>query len=248
MKNKEFNRLLRLVEKAAEEIMKVYSREFSYVLKDDNSPVTKADSASHNILVDGLSKIATLPIVSEESYMVSDAPLDEYWLVDPLDGTKDFIEKNDEFSINIALIQGHVPIFGMIYLPVCKSVYSASRAGGSFLNGSRIYNSSSRKRLRGAVSRFNATESEHAFFKEHDIRDIYQVGAALKFCKLAEGAVDVYPRFHGSKEWDTAAGQIIAFEAGCNVIDCNTGRELLYNKMTIQNNHFIASRNDLYFQ
>lgn len=247
MKYPDINRLTILVEKAGTEIMKVYSHGFSVAFKDDNSPLTIADSLSHSILVDGLPRIAELPIISEESYTTPVAHLDEYWLIDPLDGTKDFIAKNNEFTINIALVRGMVPIFGLVYVPASKSMYFASLAQGSFLNGKRIYNHSRRKHLRGTVSRFHATEAELTFFKKYNIDDVQEFGAALKFCRLAEGGIDVYPRFNGSKEWDTAAGQIIASEAGCKVIDCDTGKELLYNKATIKNNHFIASRRDLSF-
>lgn len=215
--------------------------------KEDGSPVTEADTQSHLILTHFLRNHTALPIVSEEDPIKQNyqEALSTYWLVDPLDGTRDFLAKNDEFSINIALIEHTRPSFGLIYFPAKKTTYWAFRDQGAYKNGNRINASKKSRPLIGTVSHFYATNEEELFFEKYNVKTIIPYGASLKFCKLAEGAVDVYPRLHGSSEWDTAAGQLLAAEAGCQVIDMNTQKEMIYQKPTFRNPSFLAFRNDL---
>jgi 3'(2'), 5'-bisphosphate nucleotidase len=126
-------------------------------------------------------------------------------------------------------------------------MYWAERRGKAYRNGKRIFNNSQRIELIGCDSRFHSSKETQNFFTTHNIKLIRRYGSALKFCKLAEGEVDVYPRFTKTKEWDTAAAHLIANEAGCKIVDIGTGEELLYNKEKIENNFFIASRIDLNF-
>ena len=225
---------------------------FSIQEKNDKekSPLTDADLKSNEIIVQGLTRISDYPIITEES---SAAPYEErkdwekFWLVDPLDGTKNFIAKDGEFTINIALVEKTKPVLGIVYAPAVQLMYWAESGKGAFKNGRRIRNDSKRTELIGAESRFHSTPEDRAFFQKHNIKVVKTYGAALKICKLAEGEIDVYPRFNGTKEWDTAAAHCIANEAGCKLIDIKTGQELLYNKEDLENNYFIASRTDLDF-
>lgn len=240
--------VIRIARKAGQAIMEIYQESAIEIeVKSDDSPLTKADLASNTIIIDELSELFDDPIVSEESpveYQIR-KQWNRYWLVDPLDGTKDFLAKNDEFTINIALIENNKPTLGVIYIPANGDLYHAQVGLGAFKNGDKIFNNSKRTKLIGSDSNFHSTEATQVFFKKNQINDIKKYGSAIKFCKLAEGEIDIYPRLNGTKEWDTAAGQIIANESGCFFMDVTTGKELVYNKESIVNNHFIAMRNNL---
>jgi len=243
------NKVIEIAKKAGEEILKVYDEDFSVVSKDDNSPLTKADLLADEIIKSSLAKSFEFPIVTEESYVEYEVRKNwqKFWLVDPLDGTKDFIAKNGGFTVNIALIEQNKPILGVVYVPVSGDIYSATLGGGAFKNGKKIYNNSKRKNLIATDSNFHSTKAVLEFFEKYGITNIQKFGSSIKICKLAEGIVDVYPRLNGTKEWDTAASHIIANEAGCKLIDIVTNKELTYNKKSIKNNFFIASRDDLEF-
>ena len=233
---------------AGEKILEIYqSKIFEIQIKEDKSPLTKADLCSHQIITEGLSQISNYPVLSEEN--VIDYEIRKkwhtFWLVDPLDGTKDFIAKNDQFTINIALIENRAVVLGVLYAPALGLIYSAQKNGGAYKNNQKIYNNSIRKNLIASDSIFHSTKETLDFLKNNNINKIQRYGSALKFGKLAEGEIDIYPRFNGTKEWDTAAGQIILNESGCKIIDLNTRKELIYNKENIKNNYFIALKNDL---
>ena len=218
-------------------------------IKSDGSYVTNADLGSENLIVSMLKENFPYPIITEETPCAYSKRIDwdKYWLVDPLDGTQDFIEKNDEFTINIALIKDNQPILGVVYAPALDLLYTGQINKGSYKNGNRIFNSSIRKKLIGADSRHNSSNETVAFLRKHNVKKIIRAGSALKLCYLAEGKIDVYPRFNGTKEWDTAASHIICNEAGCKIIDIKTKKELVYNKKQIKNNFFIGSRVNLSF-
>jgi len=245
------NQVIEVAKKASKVIMKIYqSEDFNIENKDDNSPVTKADLIANKIIIDGLKEISSYPIVTEETpveYSIR-KNWNNFWLVDPLDGTKDFIAKNGEFTINIALIENNRPILGVVYIPVSDDVYYASKDKGAYKNGTKIYNNSKRKDLIGSDSNFHSTQKTKDFFKKYNINNIKRYGSSIKICKLAEGKIDIYPRLNGTKEWDTAATHIIANEAGCKLIDIKTNKELIYNKEDIKNNFFISSRNNLEYK
>jgi 3'(2'), 5'-bisphosphate nucleotidase len=168
-----------------------------------------------------------------------------FWLVDPLDGTKDFIAKNGHFTVNIALIDGETPVLGVIYIPARNDAYWAERGCGAYRNGARIYNPSKRTDLIAADSVFHSSAETKAFLEKNNITRIKRLGSSLKYCALAEGEIDIYPRFNGTKEWDTAAGQALLAESGCKIIDLTTKQTLTYNKPDIRNNFFLAMRGDL---
>ena len=243
------NEIIELIEKAGIEVLNIYnSGDFKVELKKDNSPLTKADLLSNQILMDGLKKIKSLPILSEEYELDYSDRKDwkKFWIIDPLDGTKDFIAKNDEFTINVALIENNLPILGFIYAPALGDLYWAVKNLGAFKNGKRIFNNIERKGLIGTHSRFHSNQKTINFFIKNNISIIKEFGSALKFCKLAEGVVDIYPRHTGSMEWDIAAGDIIIKESGCSMLSINSNKHFKYNKKNLLNDSFVASRLDLF--
>jgi len=245
-----FDKIKPILFEAGQEILGIYeSNNFGTVIKNDNSPVTNADRISNEIILRGIKSFSNNLIISEEivNSEIRISENENFWLVDPLDGTKDFLAKNDEFAIVISLIKNSEPVFGVIYLPILNIYYWAEKGLGSFKNYNRIYNNSKRQGndIIGTVSRFHETKEDICFFEKNNITNITKFGGAIKFCRMAEGEVDIYPRFVGSSEWDTAAGQLLVSEAGCRVIDMVTNNDMLYNKVDFRNNNFIAIRNGL---
>ncbi|MDR0606236.1 MAG: hypothetical protein LBG80_18310 [Bacteroidales bacterium] len=240
--------ILKVAYLAGEKILEAYSQKNCNIkIKRDFSPVTQADLISHECIAKYLMKLSKHPIVSEEScpdYEIR-RNFDTFWLIDPLDGTKDFIAGNDQFTVNIALIENKKPVLGIIYAPALKLSYYAEKSKGAFLNGQNIYNTSKREKLIAADSIFHSTKETTDFLKRHGVCNIKRYGSAIKFGKLAEGEVDIYVRLNGSKEWDTAAGHIILKEAGCNIFGVSSKKEVTYNKKSTENEHFIAVRADL---
>lgn len=242
--------IVEIANKASEEIMKVYKLHNPKIhYKKDESPLTQADIVSNKIILEELSKLSDIPIVSEETNVVYEERKNwkKLWLVDPLDGTKDFIIKNNQFTVNIALVEETKPTLGVIAIPAEGLYYWAEKDKGAFKNGEKIFNNSVRTDLIGSDSNFHSTQETKDFYLKHDITNIQRYGSALKLCKIAEGELDVYARLNGTMEWDTAAGQIILKEAGCKIIDIITKQEIVYNRENQINNHFIASRSNLNF-
>lgn len=239
--------------KAGTEILKIYEKfDGKFELKDDNSPLTKADLIANEVITDMLSKFA--PVLSEESPVEYEIrkKWQEFWLVDPLDGTKDFIAKNGEFTINIALMRENLPVVGVIYIPCLDEIYYAQSKNGAYFakNGEnkRIFNHSKRINLIGADSKFHSTTQTSEFYAKNGILNIKKMGSATKFCALASGKIDIYARFNGTKEWDIAAGDVILNESGCKMIDLVSKKPPVYNKIDLKNNFFIACRNDINFK
>ena len=219
----------RIAGDAAKEILKVYESDFSVTHKDDKSPLTAADMASHNTICKQLATLTPdIPILSEES---ADIPFPErkswqqYWLIDPLDGTREFVKRNGEFTVNIALIENHQPVLGVVYVPVSGITYFASKDNGAFKQSgadSPIQIKTKKTRtgqFTVAGSRSHASEKQHAFSNALENVEIISIGSSLKFCLVAEGKVDIYPRFGPTSEWDTAAAHCIVVEAGGMVTD-----------------------------
>jgi len=246
--NENLDQIIQIAKRASESVIKIYNKNnFSESFKSDDSPLTDADLASNKIILDELKKISNYPILSEETEIDFNTRKNwrKFWLIDPLDGTKDFIQRNGQFTINISLICDNKPILGVISIPSTGEIFYAIKNGGAFKNGKKIFNNSTRVNYVGAESNFHTSMKTASYFKNHKIKNIIKLGSSIKMCRLAEGVIDIYPRFYGSKEWDTAAAQIILYESGCKIIDIETKKELLYNKKNINNNHFIASRNDI---
>ena len=229
---------------AGSAILTVYNGEYSIEHKDDKSPLTDADMAAHNIIVKQLSALTPdIPVLSEESaklpFEVRQA-WDTYWLVDPLDGTREFIKRNGEFTVNIALIQNHKSIIGVIHVPVLDVDYFAWKDGGSFKIEKRGKPQSIQvrkhagKKLVVAGSRSHGSELMQAYMKNLGDSDLLSMGSSLKFCLVAEGRADLYPRLGLTSEWDTAAAHCIVEQAGGYVtktdmspLDYNTKDSLL---------------------
>mgnify|MGYP002830808951 CR=1 FL=1 len=240
---------------AGKEILTFYNNDIEVTHKEDLSPLTKADLASNKIILDSLKKInSNIPILSEESLVDWSIRKNwkKYWLVDPLDGTKEFIKKNGEFTVNIALIENNTPVLGVIYTPVKFDLYFAQKNYGSYkINSSSkllnfqeaikifVANQSSVKRIIGSRSHSNQSFDSWVN-KNFPNSEIVQAGSSLKFCLIAEGTADIYPRFGPTSEWDIAAGHIIVNEAGGEVRTFDN-TDINYNtKEDLINPHFYA--------
>ena len=242
-------RLLQLACDAGDAIMHVYARDFAVETKQDDSPLTAADLAAHRILCDGLAALTPdIPVLSEEAADIPWATRRAWtrlWLVDPLDGTREFVKKNGEFTVNIALIEDHEPVMGVIFAPALDVLVHAERGVGTFLRteGEDMPLSTQRPAaapLRVAASRSHLTERTERLLDAIGAHERVGLGSSLKFCRLAEGRIDFYPRYGPTSEWDTAAGQCILECAGGSVLDTH-GTPLRYNtKDSLLNPDFFA--------
>lgn len=227
-----------LAVEAGNAILEVYATDFDVQNKADESPLTQADLASHNCIVAGLAQLTPdIPIISEEDGLPEFAVRGQwptYWLIDPLDGTKEFVNRNGEFTVNIALIDSHRPIFGVVHVPVQDKTYIGCEGRGSEMraNGEtktiRVADASSAP-VRIVGSRSHRGSSLDAFLEKLGDHDMVPMGSSLKFCTVAEGNADVYPRLGPTSEWDTAAAQAVVEQAGGQVLELD-GNPLSYNK------------------
>lgn len=240
-----------LAQLAGKQIMEIYETDFDVKHKDDKSPLTKADMAAHDTIVTGLQEIVPhWPILSEESASI---PYEErtqwpcYWLVDPLDGTREFIKRNGEFTVNIALIENHQPILGVVYVPVTRITYFAAVGQGAFKwlpehsPESIRTRSCPQSRLTVAGSRSHAGQSLQKFIEGLGVEiELVSIGSSLKSCLVAEGKADIYPRFGPTSEWDTAAAQCVVEQAGGYLTDVQL-QPLRYNtKESLINPYFLV--------
>lgn len=230
-------------------ILGFYGIDGNFSVKADGSPLTRADKASHEVIVETLSRLG-FPIVSEEAPELGVTGT-YYWLVDPLDGTKDFLARNHEFTVNIALIEGDRPIMGAVYAPEFDELYFGVVSGPVWREegGIRVPCSESPRStgLRMAKSRFHDQPCTVIFAEANRVQESIPIGAALKYGRLAMAEVDVYPRMVGTSEWDTAAGQAILEASGGQLVDLHTGRPLGYGKPKRRNGHFLAFRSPYRF-
>ncbi|TRO64277.1 3'(2'),5'-bisphosphate nucleotidase CysQ [Christiangramia sabulilitoris] len=247
---------------AGKRIMEIYENEdFEVDFKGDDSPLTKADLASHRIIMKHLEQTG-IPVLSEEGAHLpyeTRRTWKKLWIVDPIDGTKEFIKRNGEFTVNIALVEGQKPVLGVIYVPALEQLYFASKESGAFkLEGITAYSTleeiiSKANKLPIAIDNKKYTvvaskshlspETEEyikSLEKEHGEIKTISKGSSLKLCMVAEGVANEYPRFAPTMEWDTAAGQAICSFAGKTVIDHKTGEEMLYNRQELLNNWFLV--------
>ena len=242
---------VKLAREAGDEILKVYATDFSVQSKADESPLTQADLASHRVIAAGLAELTPdIPVISEESGL---APFEErrhwaeYWLVDPLDGTKEFVKRNGEFTVNIALIRGPRAVLGVVHVPVsgrtyvgCEGHGAEVRIGDEAPAAIRVAGESSSP-ARVVGSRSHRSESVEHFLDAVGEHEMIPMGSSLKFCVVAEGKADVYPRLGPTSEWDTAAAQAVVEQAGGSVVTVD-GSPLAYNqKEDILNPWFIVS-------
>jgi len=256
---------------AGNDILEVYDTDFNVEYKEDKSPLTLADKKASAKIIHELQRFE-IPVLSEEG---EEIPFDtrkhwnKLWIVDPLDGTKEFVKRNGEFTVNIALVEDHVPTLGVIYSPVFKDLYFAAKGIGAYKIDRHDFISlienidqisldelyvvakklpiiTDRKNYVVVASRSHMSTETHQHIEalklKHAQVEIATTGSSIKMCWVAEGIADEYPRFGPTMEWDTAAGQAILQEANCRLIDHETGQPMLYNRENLLNNWFIAKR------
>ncbi|MEK9968815.1 MAG: 3'(2'),5'-bisphosphate nucleotidase CysQ [Ferrovibrio sp.] len=251
------NALLPLAREAGAAIMAIYATPFTSRSKDDRSPVTDADDAAETIILAGLRKLTPeIPVVAEELAARGEAPQvtdGAFWLVDPLDGTREFIERNGEFTVNIALVENGRPVLGVVLAPALEIAWLGSPAGAQRFD--RLHPDGAAIRARPVpkvaplvlVSRNHREPAVDAWLKQQMGPETKTVGSSLKFCQIAEGAGDFYPRFAAISEWDTAAGQAVLEAAGGAVVTWDgppdnprMGGPLRYGKPAYRNLPFLA--------
>ena len=253
--------IVKIAKDAGKAIMKIYNQEFDVEYKTDSSPLTIADKKANEIIVTALNQLSVnsfleqnIPIISEEGRSV---PYDErknweyFWLIDPLDGTKEFVKKNGEFTINIALINKEKPVLGVVYSPVLNVCYWAKRDEGAFKNGEKLPLKTKEKRdvYKIVASRSHMSNETKDFIEAIDTdkeKVIISIGSSLKICLVAEGEANIYPRLGPTMEWDTAAAHAIVNESGGlfkKYVDKDAYQKHLYNKENLLNDWFVVKNN-----
>lgn len=241
--------LLKIADTASQKVMEIYQTDFQVHTKDDSSPITAADLASHHVIVGGLMALTPdIPILSEES---AKAPWEErrnwtcFWLVDPIDGTKDFTNRTGEFTVNIALIEDNEPVMGVVTAPALNEAYWGIRGKGAWKRGA---DGSIRKlevvdppqAIRTVASKNHLNQETRDFIDQLGNHKLVQAGSSLKFCRIAEGEADIYPRLGPTCEWDTGAAHAVLVAAGGKVNKLD-GTPLVYGKEDVLNPYFVAS-------
>jgi 3'(2'), 5'-bisphosphate nucleotidase len=240
-----------IARQAGHEILEVYGRDFQSTSKADSSPLTEADLRAHHLIVAALSKLTPdFPVLSEESAEVPFAQRglwQRYWIVDPLDGTKEFVSRNGEFTVNIALIEGQRPVLGVVHIPVSDTTYSGIPGFGAFReanerNRVRIgVKKIASKPLRVLGSRSHGNQVLSKALDALGPHELRVAGSSIKLCLVADGSADLYPRLGPTSEWDIAAGQAVVEAAGGQVVRLSDGLALVYNKReTLLNPDFLA--------
>lgn len=250
--NENLDELLKIAVSAGTAILEIYhSEDFGIESKVDESPLTKADKKANDIICAGLIKLfPEIPIISEENKEIPFETRKDYsyfWLVDPLDGTKEFIKRNGEFTVNIALIHVNKVVGGVVYTPVTNELFYAFKGTGAYMVSSNSKAklkankfSIEKEHLKVVCSRSHMNEETREFLQGLKNPELVSKGSSLKFLIIANGQADVYPRLAPTMEWDTAAAQIILEEAGGIVLNCETRKTLQYNKEVLRNPNFIA--------
>ena len=241
--------IVTIAKEAGDVIMEIYQRDFTIEYKDDKSPLTEADLASNEVIIKSLEKY-NIPIMSEEE---KEIPYEErkdweyFWCVDPIDGTKEFIKKNDEFTVNIALIHKDTPVLGVVYAPVINDIYKAKKGEGAFKNNQRLpltVNNTPEESLIVVASKSHLSGETQAYIDDlaKDTKRIEQVskGSSLKLVMVAEGVADIYPRLAPTMEWDTAAADAIVRESGKMTYQFENNVPVVYNKENLLNPWFIV--------
>lgn len=256
---------------AGKEILDIYETNFNVEYKDDKSPLTLADKRASDKIVEQLQHFG-IPILSEEGIHESfeiRKHWNQLWIVDPLDGTKEFVKRNGEFTVNIALVEDHIPTLGVIYSPVLKDLYFAQKGLGAYKINRKDFEPlihsiesctfeklltvaqklpiiTNRKNYVVVASRSHMSTETYQHIEnlklKHNNVEIVNTGSSIKLCLIAEGVADEYPRYGPTMEWDIAAGQAILLESGCDVIDFKTSESMCYNRENLLNNWFVAKR------
>ena len=242
--------VLDLAEEAGRAILAIYGGPVATEMKEDRTPLTAADRASHGVIEAGLRRISPdRPVLSEEGRSIPYAERvgwESFWLVDPLDGTKEFLKRNGEFTVNIALVERGSPVFGVVFAPALGALYWGTREagawcrrGGAAAERIGVRRPAPERGLTVVQSRSHPSPELDAYLRGMKVADAISVGSSLKFCAVAEGRADLYARFGPTMEWDTGAGQAVLEAAGGTVVDVD-GAPLRYNKEDLHNPFFIA--------
>lgn len=250
----DINQINDIARRAGAEVMDVYGTEFSVDTKEDSSPLTEADRRSNDVIVAALEEaFPEIPIISEETKTVEFAERkdwEHFWLIDPLDGTKEFVKRNGEFTVNIALVRGGKPILGVVYQPVGDHLYWGSEGKGAWkstggseatpLKGGPHFSEKSSITVVASRSHLSPEVEEFVAGLRADGKEVafLSAGSSLKLCLVAEGGADVYPRLGPTMEWDTGAAHAIALEAGRRVRQHESNADLVYNKEDLLNPWF----------
>lgn len=241
-----------IARKAGAAIMEVYQKDFEVEFKEDESPLTEADKQAHNVIVAGLEALGLdIPVLSEEGKGIAYEERknwEYFWLVDPVDGTKEFVKKNGEFTVNIALIHKDTPVLGVVYAPALNEMYSAKKGEGAFKDGQKLPLKTAADRANYTIvaSRSHMSAETQQFIDAIETskeKELISIGSSLKLCLVAEGQADIYPRLGPTMEWDTGAAHAIAEEAGFKLekFSFENGYEPhLYNKENLLNNWFVV--------
>lgn len=245
----ELEKIVSIAKKAGLAIMKIYTQDFTIEYKDDKSPLTEADTKANEIICHALQELyPNIPIMSEENKQTKyeiRKNWEYYWCIDPIDGTKEFIKKNGEFTVNIALIHKSTPVLGVVYAPAIDETYKAKKGEGAFKNGKKLplfTNDNPDKKLTVIASKSHLSQETQEFIDNLDTKNIQQIskGSSLKLCIVAEGVADIYPRLAPTMEWDTAAADAIVRESNKMTYIFKSKEPLLYNKENLLNPWFIV--------
>ncbi len=261
LKEIELEDIVAIAQEAGNAIMEIYKRDFTISYKDDASPLTEADLKANEIICTELKKLyPKIPIMSEENKQTAyevRKMWEYYWCIDPIDGTKEFIKKNGEFTVNIALIYKETPILGVVYAPAIDKMYSAKQGEGAFLNGEKLPLVQNKKEFIVVASKSHLSDETENFIdnlkRKYPNLIAQSKGSSLKLCMVAEGEADIYPRIAPTMEWDTAAAHAIVLEAGKNVYQYDEKvfaldylqkssklKPMIYNKENLLNPYFVV--------
>jgi 3'(2'), 5'-bisphosphate nucleotidase len=238
-----------IARQAGEAVMQIYGRDFKVDFKEDNSPLTEADLKSNEIICDALTRLyPSIPILSEENKTVAykeRKKWEYYWCVDPIDGTKEFIKKNGEFTVNIALVFKDTPVLGVVYAPALDAIYYAKKGEGAYKNGQKLplhVNADPKERMTVVASKSHLSNETQDFIDTLDTKKVHTIskGSSLKLCMVAEGAADIYPRLGPTMEWDTAAADAIVRQSGKMAYQFGSSKALVYNKKDLLNPWFVV--------
>jgi len=236
-----------IAREAGKAVMEIYKKDFSIEYKEDNSPLTEADLKANDIICSSLEKLyPSIPLISEENAEIDfeiRKRWEYYWCIDPIDGTKEFVKKNGEFTINIALIYKNIPVLGVVYAPAIDTLYKAKKGEGAFKNTVLLPLNRDDNLYIIAISNSHLTPKYQKFVENMPSskeKKVVKKGSSLKLCMVASGEVDIYPRLSPCMEWDTSAGDAIVRESGKMVYQFGTEQPLVYNKESLLNPWFVV--------
>ena len=243
----DLNKIVNIAKEAGDAIMEIYKKDFKIEYKDDKSPLTEADTKSNEIICKALVELyPNIPILSEENKEVpylDRKDWEYYWCIDPIDGTKEFIKKNDEFTVNIALIHKNIPVLGVVYAPAIDTMYYAKSGTGAFKNGTKLPIKRDDNKLIIVASKSHMSEETQKFIDDIETnkkKELISMGSSLKLCLVSDGSADIYPRLAPTMEWDTAAADAIVRESGKMTYSKENDKPLIYNKENLLNPWFVV--------